>query len=312
LQQPGRATMLEATEKPPTTRRLRKRRWIGPAALLLLLALGGLMLAYRADQFFQMQKLSHSQDTRPGSAAIRDSGDQGKDGSEGKVRVAPQLLDDSRRVAVLQRDFELVQAKFDAGQVNSGDYYAARGLWLEARIKLAVAEQKPLNDLLDELVENRMEELKFAELLFEAGKGLENDVLLAKAHLDDARARLSAAGGGGDALKVQDLIVGAWRAERILEEKDDKLKLNIITIRAKFTADGKFKYEQGDDDKTRIVEGTYKLLNDHTIETTATEPKMGRGPQKTVIRKFKIESLTRTRLIVVDEKGERIDFYRVK
>jgi len=311
LQQPGQATMPGAMEKPSSTWLLRKRRWIVcAAALLLLLGLGGgLIRAYRAGWLFQSHEPSHSQDPGPWPALAKDSGDKGT------PQVAPEVLEELRRLAaVQQRNFEIVQVKFDAGLLHVGDLCAARDLLIEARVKLAVAEHKPVNALLDDLVQNREEELKSAELLVEAGRGLDRDVLLAKARLDDARARLAAAGGAGEAPKAQDLIVGQWNAQRALNGKDsDEIRLIILTIHAEFTADGKFKYEYRDHDEARTVEGTYKILDENTIETTAKELEIsGKKSKKTVTRKLRIESLTKTKMFLIDEKGERTDFYRVK
>jgi uncharacterized protein (TIGR03066 family) len=104
--------------------------------------------------------------------------------------------------------------------------------------------------------------------------------------------------------KVKDLIIGKWRAQQTLKDKDDK-QVKLTTL-AEFTADGKLKYEHKHDEMAKTLEGTYKILDEKTIETTIKEVK------KTVTHKLSIETLTKTKLILVGEKAERIEFDRVK
>src|SRR5262249_56463279 len=83
---------------------------------------------------------------------------------------------------------------FKAERVTRLEVCAAEVLLIEARIKLATAEQKPVIDLLEDLVRNREEELSVIETRFEAGAAAVSEVLPAKARLSEARSRLPPAG----------------------------------------------------------------------------------------------------------------------
>jgi outer membrane protein TolC len=64
---------------------------------------------------------------------------------------------------------------------------------IEARIKLATAEQKSVTALLEDLVRNREEELRVTQQRVDAGFEPETELLSARARLSEARARLATA-----------------------------------------------------------------------------------------------------------------------
>lgn len=109
----------------------------------------------------------------------------------------------------------------------------------------------------------------------------------------------------GEGKKVQDLIVGKWRME-LKEKQDDKVV--TITITVEFSKDGKFKAVEKVGkpiDAKSTKEGTYKIIDDRTLEVAIT------GDKKTPGRS-KIEKLTDSVLNMTGEKGDKYEFKRVK
>jgi hypothetical protein len=90
---------------------------------------------------------------------------------------------------------------------------AAEAHLIEARIKLAEAERKPVVDLLEDLVRVREEELSQTERQIDAGKLAEADGLPAKARLSEARARLATARAESPPTKPFVLLGNGGRAE---------------------------------------------------------------------------------------------------
>jgi hypothetical protein len=190
LQQPGRTPGPGALKKLAPAAPVRKRRRVGViVCCLMLLVLGvGLFLAYRAGW------LSRS----GGPVPEMDGSDSGKAPSVAEKKPVPREVLEGLRLAVKaqQEHFDSVQANFDAGRLSAGELCAAKDLLIEARIKLATAEQKPVTAMLEDLVRNREEALRIAELLVEVGRTPESEASLARARLSDARARLAAARAG--------------------------------------------------------------------------------------------------------------------
>jgi serine/threonine protein kinase len=193
VQQRGeRAKPRGAENRPPATSG-RKRRWVGTVVCwLLLVVLGvGLYLADRADWFSWWSE--SSQLPSPGPKAVEGK-DGGKPETAEKKPVAPEVLAELRRlVEVQEMHFEKSRLIFEAGRSTSRDLCAAEDLLIEARIKLAMAEKKPVIALLEHLVRNLEEELRVTELRFNEGADPETDLLMAKSRLSEARARLAAA-----------------------------------------------------------------------------------------------------------------------
>jgi serine/threonine protein kinase len=181
LQQPGQIPMPRAVEDLPSPKPVPKRRWLGLAACcLLLLALGGgLFLAYQAGW------LSPWAEPEPKPSP-------GKDGSNTRKPVAREVLEELRRlVKAQQKNFDLVQLRVKAGHVTRKELCAAEDLLIEARIKLAMAEQKSVRTLVEHLVRSREEVLNITQLLFDAGRVSEIELLTARARLTEARSRLA-------------------------------------------------------------------------------------------------------------------------
>jgi outer membrane protein TolC len=96
-------------------------------------------------------------------------------------------------VTVQEKNLQIVQLNFEVERVSRFELCAAEALLIEARIKLATAERKPVTALLEDLVRTREEELRVMETRFEAGAEAKTEVLSARQRLSDARARLAAA-----------------------------------------------------------------------------------------------------------------------
>jgi hypothetical protein len=189
VQQPGQAVPGVVKKLAPAAP-VRKRRRVAlvVCCLLLLVLGGGLFLAYRAGW------LSRSAGPVPG----KDGSDAEKapPGAE-KKPVSGEILEGLRlALKARQENFNNVQAGFDVGRLSAGELCAAKDLLIEARIKLATAEQKPVTALLEDLVRNREEQLRIAELLVEVGKSPESEASSARARLAEARARLTVARAG--------------------------------------------------------------------------------------------------------------------
>jgi hypothetical protein len=182
LQQPSKVAMPQAPALPPPAGPARRRFRGGPAAAgLALLALGGgLLLAYLAGWLARSPE-SHPQ--QPGrSAPTR------------KQPVSEAALDELRRVVAAQQEsLRNVRLNYAAGRFTPLQLCAAEAHLVEARIKLAEAERKPVVDLLEDLVRVREEELSQTERWIDAGKLAEADGPSVKACLSEARARLATA-----------------------------------------------------------------------------------------------------------------------
>jgi serine/threonine protein kinase len=197
VQQPGQAVMPRAVENRPPARPVRKRRWVGlVAGSLLLLGLGGgLFLAYQAGWLSRSRELSLSQHPGPEPVERKDGSNLGNAQLVApKKPLAPEVLEELHRlVKVQQESFERTQMSFEAGRINGKELCAAEDLLIEARIRLATAEQKPVTTLLEHLVRNLEEELRISEVRVELGADPETELLSARTRLSDARARLATA-----------------------------------------------------------------------------------------------------------------------
>jgi hypothetical protein len=180
LQQPGQAAIPRAVEHRRSAVPVQKRRWVGPVACcLLLLVLGGsLLLAHQAGWLTWSPEPSPP----PAQAIVQ------------KKPVAKEVVEELRRLVKVQEEhFESVQVNFREGRFSTRDLGVAKDLVIEARIKLATAEQKPVSALLEDLVRNREELLSITQVIVDAGREPETEVLQAKARLSEARARLATA-----------------------------------------------------------------------------------------------------------------------
>ncbi len=189
LQQPSKAPMPKAVAKPPSAKPLRKRRWAGlVVACLVLLGLGGgLFLAYQAGW------LSWSPSPPVGPKPVLGDGSEKEKPpplAEKKL-VSTEIVEELHRLVTAQEEvFQVAQAGFDVGKLSPLDFQAAAVDLIEARIKLATAEQKPVIALLEELVGAREEQLRITQARFEAGAMDGADVPSAAARLSEARVRL--------------------------------------------------------------------------------------------------------------------------
>jgi serine/threonine protein kinase len=182
LQQPNQVAMPEAVAKPSSAEPANKRRRAGPvvAGLALLALGGGLLLAYLAGWLVRSPE---SPSQQPGPSAPAE-----------KQPVAEAVLDELRRVVKAQQEnLDRVRLNYADGRVSPLEACAAEVHLIEARIKLAEAERKPVAALLEDLVRVRDEELSQTEALLDAGRLPEADGLSAKARLSEARARLATA-----------------------------------------------------------------------------------------------------------------------
>jgi uncharacterized protein (TIGR03066 family) len=106
---------------------------------------------------------------------------------------------------------------------------------------------------------------------------------------------LAEAGGGK---KAQELLVGKWMGEA----KDTE----IVSITMEFAKDGKYKVETKTGDVRELVKGTYKLVDDKTLELAPAIE--GEKPSR-----LKIEKLTEDMLILIaPEIKQRFELKRVK
>src|SRR5262249_32971499 len=169
LQQPSQVAMQKAVETPAAARLHRKRRLFRTvAASLVALCFGGLVLAYLAGWLYRAPESSHP-DAK--STVVKNGGNEEEVQHVAKKQpVAKEVLDDLHRlVSVQQENLQNVELNFKAESMTRLEVCAAEVLLIEARIKLAAAEQKPVIDLLEDLVRNREEELSVIETRFEAG-----------------------------------------------------------------------------------------------------------------------------------------------
>jgi hypothetical protein len=193
LQQPGPAALPEPVERRPPDGPVRKRRRAAPiAALLVLLGLGGgLFVADRAGWLGRSPEPSQARPSDP--KPVSPPPTKAPPVAE-PTPAAKEVLDELRRlVAVQEEHFRHARANFDAGRGSPLDFCAAEVLLIEARIKLATAEQTSVTALLGDLVRSREEELRIARERFNAGAAAEAEVLSAQARLSEARARLATA-----------------------------------------------------------------------------------------------------------------------
>jgi hypothetical protein len=182
-QQPGPAARPQAAAKPPAGAPAGRRRWVGLilAALVPLALSGGLILAYQAGW------LARSPEPHPRQPGPEPAPAEAKP-------VAAEVLDELRHVVAAQQEhLRHAELNFEAGRFNQLELCGAEVLLIEARIKLAAAEGKPVVGLLEDLVRTRAEELRQVQVRFEAAVVTEAEVLSAKARLSEAQARLAAA-----------------------------------------------------------------------------------------------------------------------
>src|SRR5262249_52426612 len=125
---------------------------------------------------------SHPQPPGPGSAPAE------------QPPVAKAVLDELRRLVTAQQEnLHNVRLSYVAERVTRLEVGAAEVSLIEARIKLAEAEQESVTALLEDLVRVREEELSQIERQIDAGRVAQADGVSAKARLTEARARLAAA-----------------------------------------------------------------------------------------------------------------------
>jgi hypothetical protein len=168
--------------KPLSTGPARKRRRAAlfAAGLGLFALASGLLLAYRAGRLVRLPQFSSEQ---RGPSALAET-----------QPVPEAVLDELRRAeAAQQANLEFVRAHYEAEHVSGLEVCAAEVLLIEAHIKLANAERKPVVALLEDLVRVREDELDQIEMRIDAGALAEADGMPAKALLSDARARLATA-----------------------------------------------------------------------------------------------------------------------
>jgi hypothetical protein len=207
LQQPTKVAMLGAVAK-PSTGPARKRRRAGlVAAGLALLVLGSaLMLAYRAGWLILSPEPA--------------SEHRGPSASAETQPVTEAVLDELRRAATAQQaNLDIVRTSFVAERISGLEVCAAEVLAIEAHIKLAEAERKPVVALLEELVRVRDDELSQTELRIGGGILTEADGQSARARLSEARARLATARAGSPPAKPF-----------ILQHTDGKAKVGFATL----------------------------------------------------------------------------------
>jgi serine/threonine-protein kinase len=190
VQQPSQSPMPKAVKQLRSAKTVRKRRWAGlVSAVLILLGLScGLYLAYEAGWLPRSPHSSHSQYV--GSQPV-----QGKaQPIAEKKPVAEEVLNELRRLVTAQAEaFQSAQLNFEVGRGSPLDFHAEAILLIEARIKLATAEQKSVIPLLEDLVRHREEELRIIQARSKEGLIVESDASSARARLSDARARLTTA-----------------------------------------------------------------------------------------------------------------------
>jgi outer membrane protein TolC len=162
---------------------------------VLLVLGGGLFLAHQAGWLSWSSVPSSPQHPGPEPILGRDASDAGKAPPIApKKPVAKERLEELRRlVKVQQENLEQVQLTFNAGKITTRELCAAEDLLIEARIKLATAEQKSVVALLEHLVRNCEEELRVTQERVDAGADTQTELLSATARLSEARTRLATA-----------------------------------------------------------------------------------------------------------------------
>jgi outer membrane protein TolC len=98
-----------------------------------------------------------------------------------------------RGVTVQEENLELARVNYNVGKISRLDLRVAEILLIESRLKLETAGQKPVTELLEELVRLREEEVNLINARYELGAAPQTEVLSAKSRLSDARAGLAAA-----------------------------------------------------------------------------------------------------------------------
>jgi uncharacterized protein (TIGR03066 family) len=98
--------------------------------------------------------------------------------------------------------------------------------------------------------------------------------------------------------KAQDLLVGKWQSG------DEKDKGVIV----EFTKDGGVKITLGADGFSFVIDGTYKLIDEKTVEVTMDDLNK-KGEKK--IEKLSIKSSTESECILVDSKGKETALKRM-
>jgi uncharacterized protein (TIGR03066 family) len=100
--------------------------------------------------------------------------------------------------------------------------------------------------------------------------------------------------------KPEELIVGKWT-------HTEKAGANEITVTLEFTKDSKLNMEMtlpNAKDPLKIT-GSYKVVDDKTLEITAKDPK---GDEKTDKGGFEV---TKDKLTLIDKTGKKTEFTRV-
>jgi uncharacterized protein (TIGR03066 family) len=103
-----------------------------------------------------------------------------------------------------------------------------------------------------------------------------------------------------DEAKTKELLVGKWKSEKSFKDNDVK-----ITVLVELTKEGKLTVDRKGANEDVKLEGTYKVLDENTLEATLVQP------AKKVTHKLTIELLTKTKLILKGEKADKLEFERV-
>jgi serine/threonine protein kinase len=202
LQQPNKVELPGEVANAPSPRQARRRRRVGPVAagFVLFVLCVGLLLAYPAGWLVRSPK--------------SDSLQLGPSAPSEKQPVAESALTELRlAVTARQENLHNVLLNCAAGRFTQLQQCDAEAQLIEARIKLAEAERKPVMALLEDMVRVREEELDQIEKRIDAGNLADADGLSAKARLADARARLATARAESPPTKTFVLTGNGGRAE---------------------------------------------------------------------------------------------------
>jgi uncharacterized protein (TIGR03066 family) len=105
---------------------------------------------------------------------------------------------------------------------------------------------------------------------------------------------------GGDVASVKKLIVGKWETKEKFGDKE-------FVIHAMFAKDGALKVSLSIGDKDIEMKGPYKVIDEKIVEVTITGPD---GKEKS--EKNTIDEISKTKLVLTDDKGMKKTFTRVK
>jgi serine/threonine protein kinase len=180
-QKPTDAAKPVPSRKSTGARRSGKRRWIGAAAALVLLALGVAFAAQRAGWLARSHHTFQSNAAQPSVSA-------------GERPADKAVLDELRRLASIQQEnLRRVRVNYEVQRVSRIELSAAEAELLEARIKLAAAERQPVVPLLQDLVRLREDVAGLVRARVDFGAEPEAAAHDAERLLSEARLRLAEA-----------------------------------------------------------------------------------------------------------------------